>query len=93
MKEFWELVDIIENNDHCVLMKVKPDSALDLIKLGCFEGDEDMIRFARDNGDTITIFTKNGNHYSWTRGTLVSDSMWVKRRMIMNYVHDWANDS
>ena len=91
MKEFWEIVDIIENNHNCVLMKIKPNSTLDLIKLGCFEGDEDMIRFARDNGDTITVFTKDGKYYSWARGTLVSDSMQVKRRMIMNYVRDWAD--
>lgn len=93
MKEFWELVDIIENNERCVILKVKPDCAFDMIKLGCFDGDEEMIRYARDSDETITVFLKDGKHYSWSRCTLVTESMRQRRIMITRYVKDWCNEN
>jgi len=91
MKRFCDLVYVLENNEHCALLKVKPDCGLEMIKLGCFGGDEDMIRVARDDYNTITVFTKDGKHYEWTRNTLVTESMKAKRIMIMDYFNLWCN--
>ena len=73
----------------CVLLKVKDNSMLDLIKLGCFEGDEKLICITKGRDHTITIFTDN-DHYSWDYGesgyTLVSKKMDMKRDLISDCV-------
>ena len=86
MKDFSELVTVIENNDNCVLMKVKDGIHMDMIKTGYLDGDEDMIRWHKDRDDTITVFRKDGKHYSWSRGTLCSEPMNILRRVIRNYI-------
>lgn len=88
-KKLCNLVEIEENNMDCVLLKVKENSMLDLIKLGCFEGDEKLIRITKGRNHTITIFTDT-SHYSWYYGesgyTLVSKSMDKKRDLISDCV-------
>lgn len=80
------LVDILENNENCVILKVKDDKRMDLIKLGYFEGDEDLIRLTKGKDHTCTIFKKDNSTYSWDWGrsgyTLVSDATSVKGRLI-----------
>lgn len=92
-KKLCDLVEIEENNMDCVLLKVKENSMLDLIKLGCFEGDEKLIRITKGRDHTITIFTDK-SHYSWYYGesgyTLVSKEMDMKRDLISNCIkHDF----
>ena len=41
------MVDIIENNENCVVLEVKDNKKMDLIKLGCFDGDEELIRLTK----------------------------------------------
>ena len=90
-KKLCDLVDIEENNMDCVLLKVKENSMLDLIKLGCFEGDEKLIRITKGRDHTITIFTEK-THYSWYYGesgyTLVSKSMDLKRDLISDCIRN-----
>ena len=40
MKKLAELVKVEENNENCVLLKVQPKSALELMKIGFFNGNE-----------------------------------------------------
>ena len=49
------LVDIIENNENCVILKVKDDKKLELIKLGYFDGNEEMIRLTKGKDHTCKI--------------------------------------
>ena len=88
-KRLCDLVDIETNNKECVVLKIKENSSLDLIKLGCFEGDENLIRITKGANHTITIFSGK-NHYSWDFGdsgyTLVSKSMDQKRDMILDCI-------
>lgn len=86
MKTLADYVTVIENNDRCIILKVKNNCRMGLIALGCFSGDEDMIRWSKDSVDTITVFTNDGKHYSWTRGTLVTENMREKRIMIMKFI-------
>lgn len=88
MKKLNDLVELVDNNDACVVLKVKEGSQLDMILLGCMNGDENMIRLAKDSEDTITIFHKDGSHYSWARNTVVVECMRVRRRMIERCVYD-----
>lgn len=74
------MVDIIENNESCVVLQVKDNKKIDLIKLGCFDGDEELIRLTKGKKHTCTIFYKeNKNPFSWYWGrggcTLVSDKV------------------
>lgn len=64
MKRLSELVKIVEDNDDCVILEVKGEK-LDLIKLGCFNGDEKMFRLTKGKNHTCTVWTKNGKYYSW----------------------------
>lgn len=70
------LVDIIENNENCVILKVKDNKNLELIKLGYFDGNEEMMRLTKGKDHTCTIFKKNQEPFSWNWGasghTLVS---------------------
>lgn len=78
MAALADYVEIIENNMECVVLKVKPDSRLGLIALGCFNGNEELIRLTKGAVQTCTLFYKGGGNDSWywgSRGyTLVSDS-------------------
>ena len=85
-KELWEIVELVSNNNDCVVFKVLPNSEMDLILLGCFGGDETMIRIANDNYWTITIFLKDGTHYSWGSNTIVDEEMKQMRRKIMGLI-------
>lgn len=80
------LVDIVENNEECVILKIKDDKKIDLIKLGYFDGNEDLIRLTKGENHTCTIFDKDGSTFSWywgTRGyTLVSESTSIMGKLI-----------
>ena len=102
MKKLCELVDIAVNNENCVVFKVKDNTRMDMITLGCFKGDEDMIRMTKGRTPEITIFNKDGSNYSYHFGegstTLISDNMMKQRTMIrecaildFGLVCDWAH--
>lgn len=88
-KRLCDLVEIEENNEDCVILKIKENTKMDLIKLGYFEGNETMIRVTKGADNTFTIFT-NESSYSWYHGesgyTLVSDNMNKKRLLILDCI-------
>ena len=92
MKKLFELVTIVSNTEDAVVLKIKPNSAMELICLGCFNGDEDILRLTKGKSITCTIWTKEGKNYSWCWGeggyTLVSDNMTKKGRMIQQCIED-----
>ena len=89
MKKLVELVEVIENNDKCVLLKILCDK-LELMKIGCFNGNEEYIRLTKGKDHTCTIWYKNGNSFSWEWGysgnTLVSESLNQARRLIVECI-------
>ena len=80
------LVDIVENNENCVLLQVKDNKKLDLIKLGCFDGNEELMRLTKGEDHTCTIFRTNGESFSWYWGrsgyTLVSNNFSTLGKLI-----------
>ncbi len=88
-KKLCDLVEIEENNIDCIILKVKDNSKLDLIKLGCFEGDETLIRVSKGKDHTFTIFSGE-KHFSWEYGdsgyTLVSKNVDKKRELILDCI-------
>lgn len=80
------LVDIVENNENCVILQVKDNKRLELIKLGCFDGNEELMRLTKGKNHTCTVFPKSGNPFSWKWGesgyTLVSDCLSTMGKLI-----------
>ena len=78
MNKLVDFVKIVENNEECVILEVvgKP---IDLIKLGCFNGDETMFRLTKGNDHTCTVWNSDGKNFSWHWGingyTLVTDRL------------------
>ncbi len=79
MCRLYDLVELLENNAECVVLKVKDNSRMQLICLGCFNGNETMFRLTKGSNHTCTVFHTNGHTCSWEWGisgyTLVSDSI------------------
>lgn len=92
MKKLFELVTLVSNTEEAVVLKVKPNCRTDLICLGCFNGDEDLLRLTKGKNMTCTVWTKSGDHFSWYWGdsgwTLVSDSMTKRGHMIKECIED-----
>lgn len=90
MSKLYNLVDIIENNETCVILKVKENKKLDLIKLGYFDLDEYIFRLTKGKNHTCTVFKTDGKNYNWHWGengyTLVSDNLSKKGKMIENCI-------
>lgn len=63
-----DITTIVVNNDECVVLKVKEGHEMDLIALGCFSGDETMLRLTKGADVTCTVFRKNGKSVSWDWG-------------------------
>lgn len=92
MKKLYQLVTIVSNTEDAVVLKVKPGSEVDLICLGCFTGEETMMRLTKGKNITCTVWTKKGSNYSWEWGdgghTLVSDNMSKRGKMIQQCIED-----
>jgi len=92
MKKLSELVEVVTNNGACVVLKVKDNVEFELISLGCFDGDEKMIRLTKGKDITCTVFNKNDSNFSWHWGysgyTLVSDNMEKMGRMIQSTIEN-----
>lgn len=92
MARLADYVDIIENSMECVVLKVRPGSRTGLICLGCFNGDEDMIRLTKGNTQECTVFCRDGRSYSWEWGnyrhTIVSDTTDRCGRMVQECLED-----
>ena len=43
-----DMVELLSNNDACVVLKVKDGQEMNLLSLGCFNGDEVMMRLTKE---------------------------------------------
>lgn len=95
LEKLKEILEIIENNDICILFKIKENKKMELIKLGYFKGNEDMIRVTKKGTThTITIFYKNGESISYDFGsstTLVSENLRQIKFMLIDYMKQYLN--
>ena len=92
MKRLYDLVTLVTNTEECVVLKVKPDSTVDLVCLGCFDGDETMFRLTKGSDQTCTVWTARGTCYSWEWGdhgyTCVSSNQTKRGKMIQYCIED-----
>ena len=86
MAGLCDLVEILEKNMESVVLEEKDRVQKELVCLGCFDGDETMLRLTKGDDHTCTIFFGAGKSCSWSWGmsghTLVSDSLKKCGRMI-----------
>ena len=89
MSKLVNCVKIVENNEECVILEVV-GSPFDLVRLGCFNGDEKMLRLTKGKKHTCTVWTEDGKNYSWYWGdggyTLVSDQMAKRGKLIQECI-------
>ena len=95
MKRFAELVKVEENNENCVLLKVKPKSSLELMKLGFFTGTEQYFRVTKNRTThTLTIWHKGESAFSinWgSESTCISETTRKMKEMVVDcIVKDFA---
>lgn len=86
MNKLCNLVTILDNNENCVNLKVKPNKREELIRLGYFNGNEDIIRLTKGKNHTCTIIYNDLTTKSWDWGssgyTLVSNETSKAGRLI-----------
>lgn len=91
MKKLVEIVTVEENNVEAILLGFKPNSRIDLIKLG-FKGNEEMIYLSKGDNHTCRIHYTDGTSKSWHWGiggyTLVSSTVEEWQRKIVDCVVD-----
>ncbi len=56
------------NNNECVVLKVLEGHEMDLIALGCFDGNETMFRLTKGRGVICTVFANDKAPHSWEWG-------------------------
>lgn len=87
-----DMVELVANNDDCVVLKVKDGQDMNLISLGCFNGDETMMRLTKGKNVTCTLFRQGGKSFSWHWGidgyTLVSDQVWRMGQLIQSCIEN-----
>ena len=95
MKRLAELVKVEENNENCVLLKVKPKSSIELMKIGFFNGNEQYFRVTKSKRfamHTLTVWRKNENAWSISWGTDIACVTEMQRKMCLEVVDCIVND-
>lgn len=89
--KLYDCVELVANNDACVILKVKPEKTMDLICLGCFDGTETLLRLTKGETHTCTVW-RGEKSFSWHWGlggyTLVSDNTNKKGKMIQKCIEN-----
>jgi hypothetical protein len=93
MKKLKDLVTVGVNNEDCVILNVKPDATLDLIRQDCFNGDEVMLRLTKGKQHVCTVwYGDDFKHYSWVWGkkgyTLVTERLKKLGNLIQSCIQD-----
>ena len=88
MTKLADCIEVITNNDNCVMLKIKEDKRMDLIATGYFYGDEEMIGMTKGNdNNSYTIWSNNGKTCDWNNRTLKSDDLRKLQKIIAKCIH------
>lgn len=86
-KTLSQIATVKVDNDACVVLEIGREAKMDLIALGCFLGNETLIRVTKNPYHTFTIWRADGTNVSWEHGkgggTLVTDSLNSARILIV----------
>ena len=81
------LVDIICNDDDCVLLKVKPDCEYELLQIPGYNGDEQYLRMTKSREHRTCLFKfKNGKSFSVMQNEMICDDLRAKRAMLYDTI-------
>lgn len=87
-----DIVEVAMNNSECVVLKVKEGHEVDLISLGCFDGDETMFRLTKGETVTCTVFKKRERPFPGSGGEaapplyLTRWLLWAEKSRIVSSV-------
>ena len=88
MVRLADCIEVITNNNNCVMLKIKEDKRMDLIATGYFNGDEEMIQMTKDNdNNSYTIWSNNGKAFNWNNRTLKSNDLRKLQKTIAKCIH------
>ena len=79
-------VDLIHNDEDCVILKVKENKKMDLFKTGCMDGNETLIRVTKGENLCYCIQYEDGKCFNFTGRTLVSDNICNLKELIVNTI-------
>ena len=82
MTKLAPLVEIVCNDDDCVLMHVKPMNELALLEIPGFNGEERYIRMSKGASNSYLIKYANGGSVSFSPGELLCQELVDKRKVI-----------
>ena len=86
-----DVIEIEENNANFILLKIIGDKK-SCILTGVLDGDEDFIRVTKGEDHTLTIFFKDGRHFSYDFGTsgytLISSGEEIRRNAIKEVIQN-----
>ena len=85
-----DMVTLKIDNAECVVLEVKDGQEMNLLGLGCFNGNEKILRLTKGKTVTCTVICDDGHRYSWHWGadgyTLVTDAARRKGQMIQECI-------
>lgn len=88
MAKLVDCVEVVSNNKNCVVLKVKENKRMDLIAIGYFSGNEEMIRMTKDkDNNSYTIWSNDGKICNWNNRTLTSDNLNKLQKIIAKCIH------
>lgn len=83
-----DLVEIEENNMECVVLRVRENAGMSLVRLGCFDGDETMFRMTKGERNAFTVFRKGGEPLSWESGAEAGVLEQMRGKLISGCISD-----
>jgi len=95
MNKLSKIVEILNNDEDTVILKVKDNKKIELLSIGCFNGNEDMIIVSKHtnfhDGLAFRLVYKDGTTFSFTDNTLVSSNIKaMKKNIIQSVVFDFG---
>lgn len=95
MNKLSKIVEILNNDEDTVILKVKDNKKIELLSVGCFNGNEDMIIISKHtnfhDGLAFRLVYKDGTTFSFTDNTLVSENIKaMKKNIIQSVVFDFG---
>lgn len=85
-RKLEKCVTLFHNDEDCVILKTRDDKYYDLLKTGCFNGDEHMFRITKDPDRPIYTVISQRGHLIWSTGERVSDEIYKKRDLMYDTI-------
>ena len=95
MNKLTKIVTIINNDEDTVILKIDENKKLELLSIGCFNGNEDMLilsKLSSKNTDMLgyNIIYKDGTNTSFSGSGCLSEKLaaitrWMKETVVFDF--------